>query len=41
MPVYDEQYVKVEVSQFNGVIKTNFLDDKIPKEGMHYITLPV
>ena len=36
MPVYDEQYIKAKVREFNGVIKTNFSDDKIPKENMHY-----
>ena len=24
MPVYDEQYIKAKVREFNGVIKTNF-----------------
>ena len=36
MPVYDEKYIKVKVREFNGVIKTNFLGDKIPKENEHY-----
>ena len=36
MPVYDEKYIKAKVREFNGVIKTNFLGDKIPKESMHY-----
>ena len=27
MPVYDEKYRKVKVREFNGVIKTNFLND--------------
>ena len=36
MPVYDEKYMKAKVREFNGVIKTNFLGDKIPKESMHY-----
>ena len=36
MLVYDEKYIKAKVREFNGVIKTNFLGDKIPKEGMHY-----
>ena len=30
--VYDGQYIKAKVIEFNGVIKTNFLGDKIPKE---------
>ena len=36
MPVYDEKYIQVKVREFNGVIKTNFLGDEIPKEGVHY-----
>ena len=36
MPVYDEKYVKAKVREFNGVIKTNFLGDEIPKESMYY-----
>ena len=34
MPVYDEKYIKVKVREFNGVIKTNFLGDKKPKENV-------
>ena len=36
MSVYDEKYIKAKVREFNGVIKTNFLGDEIPKESMHY-----
>ena len=36
MPVYDEKYINAKVREFNGVIKTNFLGDEIPKESMHY-----
>ena len=36
MPVYDGKYLKAKVREFNGLIKTNFFDDKIPKENMHY-----
>ena len=36
MPVYDKKYIKAKVREFNGVIKTNFLGDEIPKESMHY-----
>ena len=36
MPVYNEKSVKAKVREFNGVIKTNFLGDEIPKESMHY-----
>ena len=36
MPVYDEKYIKAKVREFIGVIKTNFLSDEIPKDGVHY-----
>ena len=36
MPVYDQTYIKVKVKEFDGVIKTNFLGNEIPKENMHY-----
>ena len=36
MPAYDEKYIKGKVREFNGIIKTNFLGDEIPKEDMHY-----
>ena len=36
MPVYDEKYIKAKVRKFNGVIKTNFVGDKIPKKPERY-----
>ena len=39
MPVYNEKYIKAKVREFNGVIKTNILGDKIRKENMHYICI--
>ena len=36
MPVYDKKYIKAKVREFNGVIKTNFLSDEVPKENEHY-----
>ena len=36
MPVYDEKYINAKVTDFNGVIKTNFLGDEIRKENAHY-----
>ena len=36
MPVYDEKYIKAKVREFNGVVKTNFLGDEVPKEKVHY-----
>ena len=35
-PVYDEKYIKAKVRKFDGVIKTNFLGDKVPKENENY-----
>ena len=39
MPVYDKTYIKVKVREFDGVIKTNFLGNEVPKENMHYYCL--
>ena len=36
MPVYDETYIKAKVREFNDKIKANFLDDRVPKENLHY-----
>ena len=36
MPVYNEKYIKAKIGEFNCVIKTNFLGDKVLKEGVHY-----
>ena len=36
IPVYDEKYIKTTVREVNGVIKTKFLGDEIPKENVHY-----
>ena len=33
---YDEKYIKAKVREFDGVIKTNFLSDEVPKENEHY-----
>ena len=35
-PVYEYKYLKAKVKEFDGVIKTNFLDNDMPKENMHY-----
>ena len=35
IPVYDEKCINAKVREFNGGIKINFSDDKIPKESMH------
>ena len=43
-PVYEYRYLKAKVREFDGVIKTNFLGNDIPKENLHctciaYITI--
>ena len=35
-PVYKCKYLKAKVREFDGMIKTNFWDNNIPKENMHY-----
>ena len=35
-PVYEYRYLKAKVRKFDGVIKTNFLGNDMPKENMHY-----
>ena len=35
-PVYEYKYLKAKVREFNGVIKTNFLGNDVPKENMYY-----
>ena len=38
-PIYDEKYIKAKIREFNGVTKTNFLSNEVPKEGVHYICI--
>ena len=35
-PVYEYKYLKTKVKEYDGVIKTNFLGNGIPKKNMHY-----
>ena len=35
-PVHKNKYLKAIVREFDGVIKTNFLGNDMPKENMHY-----
>ena len=35
-PVYEYKYLKAKVREFDGMIKTNFWDNNMPKEDMHY-----
>ena len=39
MPVYNQTYIKAKVREFDGVIKTNFLVNELPKENMHYTSI--
>ena len=36
MTVYEYKYLKTKVRKYDGLIKTNFLGNGIPKENMHY-----
>ena len=38
-PVYEYKYLKTKVREFDGVIKTIFLGDDMPKENMHYTSI--
>ena len=40
MSFCDDKYIKPLVREFNGVIKTNFLGDEVPKENKHYTCIP-
>ena len=35
-PVYEQKYLRAKVREFDGVIKTHFLGNGVPKENMHY-----
>ena len=35
-PVYEYKYLKPKVREFDGVIKTNFLGNGMPKENIYY-----
>ena len=34
--VYEYKYLKAKVREFDGIIKTNFLGNGLPKENMYY-----
>ena len=34
--ICEQKYLRVKVREYNGVIKTNFLGNGVPKENMHY-----
>ena len=33
-PVYDKKYLKTKVKEYDGMIKTNFLGNGMPKENV-------
>ena len=35
-PIYESKYLKTKVREYDGMIKTNFLNNSMPKENMHY-----
>lgn len=35
-PVYGKKYIKTKLKRFYGVVSTDFLDNKITKESIHY-----
>ena len=39
MPVYDEKYKRAKIREFDGIIKTNFVGNEVPKEGVHCICI--
>ena len=41
MPVYDEKYLKTKVREYDGVLKTNFLGNCVPKKKMHYTCITI
>ena len=38
-PIRDEKYIATQVKVFDGVNKTTFTNDKIPKERNHYVCI--
>ena len=36
LPVYDKKDLKTKVTEYEGMIKTNFLGNGMPKENVHY-----
>ena len=39
LPLCNEKYITNKVKIFNGVNRTTFTDDKIPKEKNHYVCI--
>ena len=36
MPIYDKKYIKTKIKEHDGVIKTKFLGNDVPKENKRY-----
>ena len=34
--IYENKYLKAKIREFDGNIKTNFLDNNLPKENTYY-----
>ena len=41
VPIYNNKYLKTKIKSYKGKVNTNFHDDKVPKNGSHYICLSV
>ena len=39
--VYEYRYLKAKVREFDGIRKTNFLGNDVPKENMHYAEISI
>ena len=40
-PVYDDKHIKVKVMTFSEMINTLFTENKVPKEKIEYVCIPV
>ena len=38
-PIYENKYLNAKVREFDGDIKTNFLNNGLPKENTYYICI--
>ena len=36
LPIHDKKYIKTKIKEHDGVIKTKFLGNDVPKENKHY-----
>ena len=39
--IYDDKYIKTKVNTFSSIINTLFSGNKIPKERIHFVYIPV